>query len=619
MKFKLFAFYVLAVLLVFQVPLGAQENEVTIKAPALRKTEEGLVGVISYITVSVREGEGHIYIDTWPLTEIDMQGSVRLAANVACELTEKRVSDYDFFITFRSDASVIGGPSAGASITVALIAALEGLSLSEDVMMTGMINPDGSVGPVGGILEKVKVASEVGMKKFLIPEGQEIITVQKTLKQQIGSLTLITSEPLSVNVISYSRENLGLNVKEVYDIGEAVFQFTGKRLRRFPVSEVYVDTEFLREHSERELIETKKLLEDVRKDFESYEGRYRYELSQILDEATLELSESEKNLNSEKNYLSLNNALDAKGKLYFLRDFMKFIEGWRKREIQNQINEISSNLEEERKRISQEEKNMKTTNLESFASAINEIENATHELESAIKSLEDEEYFNALYHISQAKVLREFATLWFEFSRNSKGGEKLTESEIRYASETIIENAELTLVYTSSLLGENDLITQSSELISSAKEKYKDGEYASSLLDALKARVIASLAIEVLSTGEEVMKERLSRSKQAAGIAIEISRENGIEPYHALSYYELAEDSEERGEVIEAIARYNYAKEVALIFRYLRGTMELIENAEVSIEEKVDEEKVEKKILLYPIILSFILGILFGFILKKRF
>ncbi|MFQ6089513.1 MAG: S16 family serine protease, partial [Candidatus Methanofastidiosia archaeon] len=601
------------------VPLGAQENEVTIKAPALRKTEEGLVGVISYITVSVREGEGHIYIDTWPLTEIDMQGSVRLAANVACELTEKRVSDYDFFITFRSDASVIGGPSAGASITVALIAALEGLSLSEDVMMTGMINPDGSVGPVGGILEKVKVASEVGMKKFLIPEGQEIITVQKTLKQQIGSLTLITSEPLSVNVISYSRENLGLNVKEVYDIGEAVFQFTGKRLRRFPVSEVYVDTEFLREHSERELIETKKLLEDVRKDFESYEGRYRYELSQILDEATLELSESEKNLNSEKNYLSLNNALDAKGKLYFLRDFMKFIEGWRKREIQNQINEISSNLEEERKRISQEEKNMKTTNLESFASAINEIENATHELESAIKSLEDEEYFNALYHISQAKVLREFATLWFEFSRNSKGGEKLTESEIRYASETIIENAELTLVYTSSLLGENDLITQSSELISSAKEKYKDGEYASSLLDALKARVIASLAIEVLSTGEEVMKERLSRSKQAAGIAIEISRENGIEPYHALSYYELAEDSEERGEVIEAIARYNYAKEVALIFRYLRGTMELIENAEVSIEEKVDEEKVEKKILLYPIILSFILGILFGFILKKRF
>ncbi|MFQ5891286.1 MAG: S16 family serine protease [Candidatus Methanofastidiosia archaeon] len=619
MKSKLFAFYILAILLVFQVPLGAQENEVTIKAPALRKTEEGLVGVISYITVSVREGEGHIYIDTWPLTEIDMQGSVRLAANVACELTEKRVSDYDFFITFRSDASVIGGPSAGASITVALIAALEGLSLSEDVMMTGMINPDGSVGPVGGILEKVKVASEVGMKKFLIPEGQEIITVQKTLKQQIGSLTLITSEPLSVNVISYSRENLGLNVKEVYDIGEAVFQFTGKRLRRFPVSEVYVDTEFLREHSEREFNKTKKLLEDVRKDFESYEGRYRYELSQILDEATLELSESEKNFNSEKNYLSLNNALDAKGKLYFLRDFMEFIKGWRKKEIQNQINEISSNLEEERKRIYQEEKNMKTTNLESFASAINEIENATHELESAIKSLEDEEYFDALYHISHAKILREFATLWLEFSRNSKGGEKLTESEVRYASETIIENAELTLVYTSSLLGENDLITQSSELISSAKEKYKDGEYASSLLDALKARVIASLAIEVLSTGEEVMKERLSRSKQAAGIAIEISRENGIEPYHALSYYELAEDSEERGEIIEAIARYNYAKEVALIFRYLRGTMELIENVEVPIEEKVDDEKVEKKILLYPIILSFILGVLFGFILKKRF
>ena len=41
-------------------------------------------------------------------------------------------------------------------------------------MMTGMINPDGTVGPVGGILEKIMGANSKGIKVFLIPSGSQL-------------------------------------------------------------------------------------------------------------------------------------------------------------------------------------------------------------------------------------------------------------------------------------------------------------------------------------------------------------------------------------------------------------------------------------------------------------
>ena len=38
--------------------------------------------------------------------------------------------------------------------------------------MTGTINPDGTVGPVGGIPQKVEGAADEGIKTVLIPAGQ---------------------------------------------------------------------------------------------------------------------------------------------------------------------------------------------------------------------------------------------------------------------------------------------------------------------------------------------------------------------------------------------------------------------------------------------------------------
>ncbi|GAG79599.1 unnamed protein product, partial [marine sediment metagenome] len=155
-------------------------------------TDTGYVGVISTITVTIQNGTGRVFVDTLPLTQIDMQGSARLAVKVASNLVEnddnctENPSNYDYFFVVRTSAPIIGGPSAGAIMTVAAIALLERWDINNWTVMTGMINPDGSVGPIGGIPQKIDAAHSVGATRFLIPKGQGTYT--ETIIERVGDL-----------------------------------------------------------------------------------------------------------------------------------------------------------------------------------------------------------------------------------------------------------------------------------------------------------------------------------------------------------------------------------------------------------------------------------------------
>ena len=66
----------------------------------------------------------------------------------------------------------IDGPSAGSLMTAAMIAARRGDPVLSDVTMTGTVNPDGSIGPVGGLVEKIRAAMVEGKKTIGYPIGQ---------------------------------------------------------------------------------------------------------------------------------------------------------------------------------------------------------------------------------------------------------------------------------------------------------------------------------------------------------------------------------------------------------------------------------------------------------------
>ncbi len=117
----------------------------------------------------------------------------------------------EFEVTGRID-----GPSAGALMTVGILSTLRGDRLKDDVTMTGTINPDGTVGPVGGIPFKVDGVKKAGKKRMLIPIGQ------RNSHLDDGS---------TVDVVALGRRK-GIEVTEVSNIYEVYRAFTGKELPR---------------------------------------------------------------------------------------------------------------------------------------------------------------------------------------------------------------------------------------------------------------------------------------------------------------------------------------------------------------------------------------------------
>ncbi len=135
------------------------------------------------------------------------------------------MQDYDIVYTIEANATLIGGPSAGSALAIATIAALEGREPREDVMITGSVNHDGSVGPVLAILEKAKAARERGATLFLVPllQSRDVIYETKEHCEVFGNNNICTTEtrPKKVEV----EKEAGIAVREVASIQEAMGYF----------------------------------------------------------------------------------------------------------------------------------------------------------------------------------------------------------------------------------------------------------------------------------------------------------------------------------------------------------------------------------------------------------
>ncbi len=196
-------------------------------APAVSETPEGMVGVTSNISVVVTRGWGDVYVSTFSLTEKDFQGAAATAARIAARLAGVNFSRYNFYFEVRGGAVIVGGPSAGVAMTVAAYAALTGRGINRSVAVTGMVAPDGSVGPVGGIYEKAWAASRAGVKLFLVPPGQSVVVEYRRVARRAGPFVFYQVVPVKVNLSRYAPEHWGLHVVEVATVRDAVRYMTG--------------------------------------------------------------------------------------------------------------------------------------------------------------------------------------------------------------------------------------------------------------------------------------------------------------------------------------------------------------------------------------------------------
>ncbi|GFN22903.1 MAG: ATP-dependent protease, Lon family [Thermoanaerobacteraceae bacterium] len=96
--------------------------------------------------------------------------SVFNAAAVFRLLTGEDLSDYDVHVNVVGGGN-IDGPSAGLAVCAAIISAIQGRAVRQDVAVTGEISIQGKVKPVGGIVEKIYGARQAGMRYVILPEA----------------------------------------------------------------------------------------------------------------------------------------------------------------------------------------------------------------------------------------------------------------------------------------------------------------------------------------------------------------------------------------------------------------------------------------------------------------
>ncbi len=214
-KILITAFFV-AILYMLSATFADNHNVSAIKVPAV--SSEGQ-GVITEVEAEIIQGRGRILLNTEPFGGVQLQNSERVAVQVAENFTGKNLSDKDIIITFKAEAFVVDGPSAGGAMTIAAISAIEGKELRNDTTMTGTIQPDGSIGPVSSIFEKAKAAHDNGFEIFLIPKGQELQAFNvERVETPAPGLSIIRSSVQYRNVTRFAAENWNLTIIQVSDI-----------------------------------------------------------------------------------------------------------------------------------------------------------------------------------------------------------------------------------------------------------------------------------------------------------------------------------------------------------------------------------------------------------------
>lgn len=576
----------LAVLLLGPVlvgPMGATveaqstlplSKPVDTKALAVAVTQDGqLTGSAAQLSVSVaKNGSGHVFIDTRPLAGTDMQGSARMAARVAASLTGFSMENHDFFYVIRSDTPTISGPSAGSVMALATVVALERAhnqsaegtwTLDGDVLATGTIAPDGSIGPVGGILHKAKAAADTGAKIFAIPEGQGTYRPREVTPGGIEQ-----GEP--VNVSKHCSEEIGIECREVGTLEELVELATGHRflepeLGEPPSTAVYEET--LGPLSDQ-LIDRGRRYQDV------WAELNRSDVSAQAEQTVLEsiqrgqdaLAQAKAHRAQDDFYSAASRAFSASIHGHHAGLLLTFFKSGRSLDqVEDSIRNATDSVREARTAARAGEVTGMQT-LYTVGAAQTRVSDAEQRIQSAWQSFNETEVPQALFDTAWAIERSATVHWWLELGDAFGPGPQIPISVETLASD-FIDLADEILAYSGTVLQSQP--QRAAQTLQQAKRDADRGFHAAALLEASEAQVQAALALEV-QAGTPT-QDKLNASRQEAAQAIQKARARGVEPILPIAMFEFGTNQEDPAIALEF---FRNARVVAGLSSVLTGDSE---------------------------------------------
>ena len=151
--------------------------------------------------LSESAGVEEVYVSPGSLAMIDVASVIPAQNDMDyVELAKELNIDSKFFDTndihihVPEGAVPKDGPSAGVTLTTAIVSALTNTAVYRDIAMTGEVTLRGNVLPIGGLREKSLAAHRVGIKKVLIPKNnvRDLDDVPETVKKAITFIPVET-------------------------------------------------------------------------------------------------------------------------------------------------------------------------------------------------------------------------------------------------------------------------------------------------------------------------------------------------------------------------------------------------------------------------------------------
>ncbi len=182
-------------------------------------------GEIMQMEVAVMEGTGKVVL-TGNLGDVMKESASAAVTYVRSNAAKYGINpdfykDKDIHIHATESAVPKDGPSAGVTITTALVSALTGREIKRDIAMTGEITIRGRVLPIGGLKEKSMAAYTGGVKTVFMPRENipDLEEVDETVKKNVTFIPVSNADEV-INGALVSLEEHSDNKTVYMEIGK---------------------------------------------------------------------------------------------------------------------------------------------------------------------------------------------------------------------------------------------------------------------------------------------------------------------------------------------------------------------------------------------------------------